>query len=478
LQTPIQLLVDSSHTALTGRNTGIERVVRSLIEHFPNAVKSYGDSKIGRSPTAASEMRPYENPAASEMRPYDVQVIHIDDAFYTVDRELEESLARSRQFEAHAVQCLPSFLSNFLRFGCRLPGVKGLRDTLLPKPSHLGIYKGPFHFHLQQVLQRRRRRSGPVQATSNTILLLPDAYWGKRRVWPAVADARSKGATICSLVYDLIPITHPQFVGPKRSEKVRGYFDALLHHSDLVVTISQTVANELRRYVAETYDESSPICRDIRPFSLGAYFRIANGPVRDKVKELFCSRERSPFIIVGSFDARKNHQQVLDAFDLLWKKSSSLQLCLIGRSGSHKSPLAQKIESHKEFGNRLFWFPDLSDLELQRAYQNTRGVIMPSIVEGFGLPIIESLWFGAPTLASDISIHREVGGDHCEYFPLGDVPTLTMRIEEMGHRSPNMHTKSRFVPTTWDQSAQELLQLCVEAHFKKQGRIDLQAVAA
>ncbi len=57
------------------------------------------------------------------------------------------------------------------------------------------------------------RGAQPIEPTSDDLFLLPDAYWPKRGVWQAVEHARACGAMVATVLYDLIPVTHPQFVG-------------------------------------------------------------------------------------------------------------------------------------------------------------------------------------------------------------------------------------------------------------------------
>jgi alpha-1,2-rhamnosyltransferase len=107
---------------------------------------------------------------------------------------------------------------------------------------------------------------------------------------------------------------------------------------------------------------------------------------------------------------------------------------------------------------------------LHYAYERCSGVLLPSIVEGFGLPIVESLWHGRTTFASDTPIHREVGGKHCEYFRLHDAEDLADRIMnwELVRRdqTPESHgilRSERFKPTTWNQSASQLTDIVLDA---------------
>jgi glycosyltransferase involved in cell wall biosynthesis len=125
----------------------------------------------------------------------------------------------------------------------------------------------------------------------------------------------------------------------------------------------------------------------------------------------------------------------------------------------------QRISQHPLLNQRLFLFSDLSDAELQHCYRGARGVIFPSVVEGFGLPIVESLWFGKRTFVSDTPIHREVGEEDCCYFDLEDPHSLVSEIVRwesevnVGHEL-DLPTRK---PTGWRASTEQLMEHCLQA---------------
>lgn len=126
-----------------------------------------------------------------------------------------------------------------------------------------------------------------------------------------------------------------------------------------------------------------------------------------------------------------------------------------------------RIRNHPMLNRGLYVFHDANDAELQYAYQNASGVLLPSIVEGFGLPIVESLWYGKRTFVSDTPIHREVGGDRCDFFELGNPQSLARAIldwESERERNPFQQSVPRHeLPTNWEGSAQQFLDLCLDA---------------
>lgn len=469
------LIFDGSHTLGSGKNTGIERVVRNLCRELRSAVAVRG------------------------LR--DLQAVtHFQHRFLPIDRRLEVDLGRLSSWESNVSSFVPGWIQALPRWIARISGSRKCKKWMEPAPSHLGLYKVPHHLYRLRSLAGRIMRGGFLEPNPAQILLLPDAYWTRRDIWETVARYREAGVMVATIVYDLIPLTHPEYVGRKRSEKFQGYLEQVVRHSDTIIAISKTVRDDVQRFISQQSDPEL-LCRDVRAIGLGAELANVTGPVRSKVEEIFASKTgRSPYLMVASFDPRKNHAQALDAFDLLWGEGSEAQLCFAGRTGSLCNDLMHRIEHHPELNQRLRVFHDLSDAELHYAYQHCSGVLLPSIVEGFGLPIVESLWHGRKTFASDTPIHREVGGDNCEYFPLHDGAALAACIrrwesESSGSNSqtncagvPNQHDGmnqqecegdsdvvrevNRFVPMTWKASAEQLLDELLTAYdqYQRRGR--------
>jgi alpha-1,2-rhamnosyltransferase len=299
---------------------------------------------------------------------------------------------------------------------------------------------------------------------------LPDAYWTVPEIWNTVARFRRSGGFVVTVVHDLIPITHPQFVGARRSEKFRWYLEQVVTHSDLIVAVSRTVRDDIASFIeSEPTLRKDTTCRDIRSFVLGAEIQDARGSIRPIIADLFSATDRNtPYLIVGSFDPRKNHHQAIDAFDQLWGTYPHLKLCMFGRVGTSCADVIERIQKHPMLNRGLFVYHDANDAELQHAYQHCSGLLFPSIVEGFGLPIVESLWHGTKTFASDTPIHREVGGDACDFFELGSPQSLADAIlkweaerDQTGFRSQH---NEKFAPMTWEASAGQLLDACLDAY--------------
>ena len=121
----------------------------------------------------------------------------------------------------------------------------------------------------------------------------------------------------------------------------------------------------------------------------------------------------------------------MDVFDKLWNKNIDVTLHIVGKVGWKVDELIKRINTHKEYNKRLFHFDEMNDKELDYCYKNSKILLSSSYIEGFGLPIVEGLNSQLPVLASDIPIHREVGGDKIGYFDINNSDDLIDNIKNI-----------------------------------------------
>ena len=436
---PERVFIDATYTLGSGRRSGIERVVNNL--------------RLG------CEQRARTSGAQA------ATLISLNGLFYEVGAKEKQSLDALARAQANLLANLPKAYQRISGHLVKMTGSSKLKQWFLPDAGHMGAFKLPHRFWYKRVLQRICRATQIIQPGRGDLLILPDAYWARKEVWQAAEAARARGAYIAIVVYDLIPLSHPEFVGSRRSHRFHDYLRQVAQQADVILTISETVRRELIDTLP-TLMGDAPYCRNITPFPLGSEFPESHGQPREQLARLFAEvNSENPYLTVAAFDPRKNHRYLLDAFDRFWQQYPDRKLCLVGRTGSRCNDILQRIHNHPRLGRQLFTFHDLSDAELQFCYRACRGVIFPSIVEGFGLPIVEAMWYGQRTLASDTPIHREVGGSGCLYFDLSSPESLVSLLAEC-ERQPQLlkQSNSRVAAHTWSECADSFFDKCLEAY--------------
>jgi len=304
------------------------------------------------------------------------------------------------------------------------------------------------------------------------VLLLLDSTW-HLNTWESIRRAKVSGAMIISVIYDLIPISHPQYCDAPLVSLFNQWFGKAVGYVDGFIAISRTVEESIRRYISENHPErEAHFFFDY--FYLGSDFggknrTQPNASVRTPLKVLYEAHPQKVYLIVSTLEPRKNHTYLIDAFDRLWAEGHDVVLNIVGRKGWMIEKLLQRIEHHPEYNGRLFHWDDLNDEELGYCYQHSKMLLFPSFIEGFGLPIIESLYYGLPVLASDIPIHREIGGTQIGYFDLSDTGSLADQIETIEREGvPDALLKrGEYHWMGWQESSEMLCRKIVKhaAHF-------------
>jgi glycosyltransferase involved in cell wall biosynthesis len=133
-------------------------------------------------------------------------------------------------------------------------------------------------------------------------------------------------------------------------------------------------------------------------------------------------------LFVGTREPRKGLPTLLEA----WSKAQpqGWQLLLAGRAGWGQ------VNSD---GKAVRLLGSVSDAELHQLIRKARAVVMPSLYEGFGLPVLEAMARGTLVIASNIAAHREVGGDVPLFFELNDAGSLAEILRDVTSADPSTY---------------------------------------
>lgn len=343
-----------------------------------------------------------------------------------------------------------SLISALLRNKDRLP--------LEPVPiwfsyRHLGFLEA--RSYSQALVGGTPEDDVPLAVKPGDILLMLDASWD---LYPVFAKLlfpviRSVDGRIVSCAYDIIPVSHPHFFEKPLRHMFRRWFKQAVMESDLIIAIS-----------AATRDAVAVKTKDMRPdlpldfFHLGADFQPTEAAPQTK---FIPSQSGARFLMVGTIEPRKGHATVLAAFEELWQHGSTDQLVLVGARGWMVDAFLKRLDNHPELGKRLHVVHNADDALLHSAYKECDALIAASVIEGFGLPLIEAAWAGKTLIVSDIPAFREICGERAIYFTPGKSDELAEILREF---PLSKHGQTSIEWLTWDESA-EMLVARIARHF-------------
>lgn len=232
------------------------------------------------------------------------------------------------------------------------------------------------------------------------------------------------------LVYDLIPITAPETVAEGMPGAFANYLSNV-KYADRVSAISEASAVDYRAFAAALASQ-----RLAGP-EVAAHLLPVDEPMIDPDERARLEKGLDPaggplILVVGSHEPRKNHLVILDAAEQLWKKGIWFQLIFMGGSGWRDEDFNLEVNRLRDDGHPVRVMKRVSEGCLWAGYSLARFTVFPSIVEGFGLPIAESLRCGTPVVTSDYGSMAEVaaGGGAIMVDPR-DQDALSATMEQL-----------------------------------------------
>lgn len=261
-------------------------------------------------------------------------------------------------------------------------------------------------------------------ARPGDVLLTAGAAWIFPRYAARVAALRRRGVRFAVLVHDIIPLRRPEWCDPKHSLIFRNWLDATLPQCDTLLTISQASAREITGHAVQS---GLDLPHDPVVVPMGGGFGqppcpAAANPAFGVPSDAGSSRLPPPgsyALFVSTLEPRKNQAYLVQVWRQLLQELPRERvptLVLAGHVGSMVGDLMQELRNCGYLGGAVRLVSDASDAELAALYRGCRFTLFPSLYEGWGLPVTESLSFGKPCLASNTTSIPEAGGRLARYF--------------------------------------------------------------
>lgn len=294
-----------------------------------------------------------------------------------------------------------------------------------------------------------------------------DSVWGShQRRSQILPQLKRQGVKLAVYIYDIIPITYPQYCHENTAFFFMSYLAAYLQYADIILTSTQSTLDKIGELLKQLNLPPIEGCVTW----LGADFAATKDNDQSISSEAKAIVKRGKYILcVGTVEPRKNHKLLLDAFDKKWS-SIGINLVFAGRFGWNIDELEKRIKNHPEAGKRFFHLSGQNDATIDYLYRNAFLVALPTFEEGFGLPIIEAIERETVLIASDIPVLREVGKGFCDYFnPYSTKEIISVVDQYLQH--PEIYKEKKqnlkeYVPVTWDTVTTKIVLALKELECK------------
>jgi glycosyltransferase involved in cell wall biosynthesis len=247
----------------------------------------------------------------------------------------------------------------------------------------------------------------PVLVPWRCRYVLPELIAELDRVGALQSMFRFSGNQSSIIGFDCVPLTVPETV--QAEPVVNGFagYLAALTHADRVAPISRAAAREYNGWRAMLAGTGLP-GPDITPISLPVEAVAPSAEHIEQARRDLTVAGLPMVLVVGSHEPRKNHLAVLHAAELLWRDGLRFHLLFIGGNAWNSHRFVRRVEQLRDGNRPVDLLTALPDEQLWCAYHLARCTLFPSLNEGFGLPVAESLACGTPVITSAFGSMREI----------------------------------------------------------------------
>ena len=289
--------------------------------------------------------------------------------------------------------------------------------------------------HTRRLLGHQPLNAQPA-ALSPSGLLFPELFT------PAVAAAlpalfaATTGPRV-AVFHDAIALKFPELTPAKTVARFPSYLRELLAFDGIAANSEDSRATLVSYWEWLGIPPSSRPAVTVIPLGIDPVCHL----IDDKPLELAAEKSKSrireseiPTILsVGSLEGRKNHLALLDACESLWSTGGNFELHLVGLAQSQTGRAAlARVHSLQASGRPLRHSGAVTDAALAAAYTACAFTVYPSLIEGFGLPVLESLAYRKPCICS---AHGALGeatrGGGCIALDRVDAPSIAHAISRL-----------------------------------------------
>ncbi len=236
--------------------------------------------------------------------------------------------------------------------------------------------------------------------------------------------------------------------------KLERWTEQSIQRAKSIIAVSHHTKDDLTSYYPQVASKITTVYNGFTPSNTARSVVLPAQFDVEKKKYLLC---------VATFQPRKNIETLITAFETFRATHPDFKLLLIGKKGWMYERIFKTIAQSPANEAIITWTEPLSRAELNACYRNAFATVLPSLYEGFGLPVLEALSNDGVVVASSVSSLPEVGGDAALYCDPKDSQTIVDQLERLMdpvvRRSLAVQRKQQLKKFSWDQCAEQTLQI-------------------
>lgn len=228
---------------------------------------------------------------------------------------------------------------------------------------------------------------------------------------------------VITTIYDLTYLRYPETMTGRSYDYLKQGMDYSIARSDVIITDSDFIKEELIQllHVPE---------KKIQTVHLAPSIQEVEEPI-DVLRSKYSMSEQPFFLYLGSIEPRKNLVRVIQAYNQVRKESHiEYQLVLAGGKGWNNQDIYREAEC-SPFCKDIIFTDYITDAEKTTLYKHATLFLFPSLYEGFGIPILEAMYYQIPVITSNVSSMPEVAGEAAELVNPLEVESITSGMKRI-----------------------------------------------
>ncbi|MFP1825602.1 glycosyltransferase family 4 protein [Lonsdalea quercina] len=298
------------------------------------------------------------------------------------------------------------------------------------------------------------RKTGEQVFLENGDMIFASGHdWDYPEHFDHICNYVARGIKFGLLIYDIIPIKFPFTYTQEFVERFENWLKRAIQLADICFTISHSTRKDVLGYA----EHLGLVINGINILRIGDNIPANEDNVSARVKNKIAE---DYILSVGTIEFRKNHITLLNAYRYMIQNLgiNVPKLYIAGRQGLFDAYVSIQVEGDPVLKGKVEILSDLSDSDIGALYASALFTVYPSIYEGWGLPVAESLCYGVPCITSRSSSMLEIAP---ELTPFADPLMTNEWVEKVSEwiefpdrlASVREQIKSQYHRVSWHDTA-------------------------
>ncbi len=274
---------------------------------------------------------------------------------------------------------------------------------------------------------------------------------------PAHYSPRSLRSPLIVTIHDLSYFYYPDEFLKKDLYKLTNWTKDSITKAKKIIAVSKTTKKDILKFYNVPEEKVSVI--------YNGYEKNDTNENKDDNTNTDLSDLKKYILYVGTIQPRKNLTTLIEAFAKFHTEQPDYKLIIVGRKGWLYEEIFNKVKEMNVEDSVIFtgYLPDST---VKKLYKDAFCFVLPSLYEGFGLPVLEAMSMGCPVIASFSSSLPEIGGEACLYFDPKNPAELTEKMNTLLQSSELraeliQKGKERVKEFSWETCAKQTLDLII-----------------